>query len=134
AEFVAVIDADHQHDETILPQMLQKVREGADIAAGSRYTGEGSSQSGFSAGRQMGSSIATRLSGILTGKSLSDPMSGFFLLRRSLFSRIVPSLSREGFKILLDIIATANRTLGGKLAIAEVPYSFRPRHAGESKM
>jgi dolichol-phosphate mannosyltransferase len=134
AEFVAVIDADHQHDETILPQMLQKVREGADIAVGSRYTGEGSSLSGFSAGRQMGSTLATRLSGIVTGKSLSDPMSGFFLLRRSLFNRIVPQLSREGFKILLDIIVTANRKADGKLVIAEVPYSFRPRHAGESKM
>ena len=134
AEFVAVIDADHQHDEAILPQMLERVRDGADIAVGSRYSGQGSSQSGFSAGRQKGSEIATRLSGILTGKALSDPMSGFFLLRRSLFNAIVPRLSREGFKILLDIIATGNRQLGRKLAIAEVPYDFRPRHAGESKM
>ena len=134
AEFVAVMDADHQHDETILPQMLEQVRQGADIAVGSRYTGQGSSQSGFSRHRQMGSTIATRLSGILTGKALSDPMSGFFLLRRTLFNQIVPGLSREGFKILLDIIVSANRQSGGKLAIAEVAYDFRPRHAGESKM
>lgn len=134
AEFVAVIDADHQHDETILPQMLEQARAGADIVVGSRYTGEGSSQEGFSASRQKGSELATRLSGILTGKALSDPMSGFFLLRRSLFNEIVPRLSREGFKILLDIIATGNRQLGRKLTITEVPYTFRPRFAGESKM
>lgn len=134
AEFVAVIDADHQHDEAILPTMLDKARQGADIVVGSRYTGEGSSQEGFSSSRQKGSELATRLSGILTGKALSDPMSGFFLLRRSLFNQIVPRLSREGFKILLDIIATGNRQLGRKLAIAEVPYTFRPRFAGESKM
>ena len=134
AEFVAVIDADHQHDETILTQMLDQARAGADIVVGSRYTGEGSSQDGFSASRQKGSKLATRLSGILTGKALSDPMSGFFLLRRSLFNEIVPRLSREGFKILLDIIATGNRQLGRKLTITEVPYTFRPRFAGESKM
>jgi len=134
AEFVAVIDADHQHDETILTQMLDQARAGADIVVGSRYTGEGSSQDGFSASRQKGSELATRLSGILTGKALSDPMSGFFLLRRSLFNEIVPRLSREGFKILLDIIATGNRQLGRKLTITEVPYTFRPRFAGESKM
>lgn len=134
AEFVAVIDADHQHDETILTQMLEQARAGSDIVVGSRYTGEGSSQEGFSASRQKGSELATRLSGILTGKALSDPMSGFFLLRRSLFNEIVPRLSREGFKILLDIIATGNRQLGRKLTITEVPYTFRPRFAGESKM
>ncbi|WP_421952818.1 glycosyltransferase [Pelagibacterium sp.] len=134
AEFVAVIDADHQHDETILTQMLEQARAGSDIVVGSRYTGEGSSQEGFSASRQKGSELATRLSGLLTGKALSDPMSGFFLLRRSLFNQIVPRLSREGFKILLDIIATGNRQLGRKLTITEVPYTFRPRFAGESKM
>ncbi|RDE07985.1 glycosyltransferase [Pelagibacterium lacus] len=134
AEFVAVIDADHQHDESILPLMLERAREGADIAVGSRYTGEGSSTEGFSARREAGSKLATRLSGFITGKALSDPMSGYFLLRRALFNEIVPRLSHEGFKILLDIIVTANRRRSGRLVIAEVPYSFRPRFAGESKM
>lgn len=134
AEYVAVIDADHQHDEAILPEMLRQVEQGADIAVGSRYSGEGSSTEGFSKSRQAGSTLATWLSGILTGKALSDPMSGFFLMPRSLFNTVGPRLSREGFKILLDIIATGNRMLGRKLSIAEVPYSFRPRFAGESKM
>jgi dolichol-phosphate mannosyltransferase len=134
AEFVAVIDADHQHDESILPEMLKRAEAGADIVVGSRYTGDGSSSAGFDARRQAGSTLATKLSGILTGKALSDPMSGFFLLPRTLFNEVVPRLSREGFKILLDIIVSANRIRKGTLQIAEVPYSFRPRHAGESKM
>ncbi|WP_127144801.1 glycosyltransferase [Pelagibacterium montanilacus] len=134
ADFVAVIDADHQHDETILPLMLAEAEAGADIVVGSRYTGEGNSSAGFTKSRQAGSTLATRLSGILTGKTLSDPMSGFFLMPRSLFNTVVPSLSREGFKILLDIVVSADRLKDGELAIAEVPYSFRPRHAGESKM
>ncbi|UYO01494.1 MAG: glycosyltransferase family 2 protein [Devosia sp.] len=134
AEFVAVIDGDLQHDESILPQLLARVEEGADIAVGSRYVGEGRSEEGLSAGRQAGSRLATRLSGILTGKALADPMSGFFLLRRALVMEVAPHLSQEGFKILLDLVATAGRRRGGRLTIAEVPYSFRPRHAGESKM
>jgi dolichol-phosphate mannosyltransferase len=134
AEFVAVIDADLQHDETILPDLLQRVADGADIAVGSRYSGEGSSEQGLSASRQAGSRLATRLSGVLTGKALTDPMSGFFLLRRSLLMEVAPRLSREGFKVLLDIVATAGRRRPGGLVIAEVPYSFRARQAGESKM
>ncbi|GGA56451.1 dolichol monophosphate mannose synthase [Pelagibacterium lentulum] len=134
AEYVAVIDADHQHDEAILPDMLRRAQAGADVVVGSRYTGEGSSDEGFSRRRQAGSKLATRLSGILTGKSLSDPMSGFFLISRDLFNKVVPNLSREGFKILLDIIVSANAKANGQLSIAEVPYTFRPRFAGESKM
>jgi dolichol-phosphate mannosyltransferase len=134
ADFVAVIDADHQHDEAILPQMLTKAQEGADVVVGSRYVGDGNSRSGFTAGRQLGSTLATKLSGFLTGKQLSDPMSGFFMLPRALFNTIAPSLSREGFKILLDIIVSADRARKEPLKIAEVPYSFRPRFAGESKM
>lgn len=137
APFFAVIDADLQHDETILPHMLERAMAGDDLVVGSRYAAEGSVGEGLSKTREAGSKLATRLSGLLTGKALSDPMSGFFLMRRELFDEIAPSLSEEGFKILLDIIVSANRSpaLGGReLKISEVPYTFRPRHAGESKM
>lgn len=137
APYFAVIDADLQHDETILPQMLEKAIAGDDVVVGTRYSAEGSVGEGLSKTREAGSKLATRLSGLLTGKSLSDPMSGFFLMRRELFDSVAPSLSEEGFKILLDIIVSANhsRALHGReLKIAEVPYTFRPRHAGESKM
>ncbi len=137
APFFAVIDADLQHDEQILPRMLERAIAGDDIVVGTRYGAEGSVGDGLSRAREAGSRVATMLAGLLTGKSLSDPMSGFFLMRREMFDRIAPSLSDEGFKILLDIIVSAGRMHareGTQLRIGEVPYTFRPRHAGESKM
>ena len=137
APYFAVIDADHQHDERILPQMLDKALAGDHVVVGTRYAGDGKVGEGLSKAREAGSRFATRLSGLVTGKALSDPMSGFFLMRRDMFDEIAPSLSNEGFKILLDIIVSANRvrTRNGKeLRIGEVPYTFRPRNAGESKM
>jgi dolichol-phosphate mannosyltransferase len=137
APYFAVIDADHQHDERILPQMLDKALAGDHVVVGTRYGGEGAVGDGLSKARAAGSRFATRLSGLVTGKSLSDPMSGFFLMRRDVFDEIAPSLSNEGFKILLDIIVSADRARarrGKELRIGEVPYTFRPRNAGESKM
>lgn len=137
APFFAVIDADHQHDERILPQMLERALAGDDVVVGTRYAGDGAVGEGLSRTREAGSRLATRLSGLITGRSLSDPMSGFFLMRRELFEQVAPSLSSEGFKILLDIVVSANRVAarnGRELKIGEVPYTFRPRHAGESKM
>ncbi|MBN9310314.1 MAG: glycosyltransferase family 2 protein [Devosia sp.] len=137
APYFAVIDADLQHDEAILPTMLEMAMAGDDIVVGTRYGGEGSVGAGLSKAREAGSRFATLLSGILTGQGLSDPMSGFFLMRRDVFDQIAPSLSDEGFKILLDIIVSADRfhaLRGKRLRIGEVPYTFRPRHAGESKM
>ncbi len=137
APYFAVIDADHQHDERILPQMLERALAGDDIVVGTRYSGTGSVGEGLSKTREAGSRFATQLSRLVTGKSLSDPMSGFFLMNREDFDQIAPKLSNEGFKILLDIIVSAGRARahdGKELRIGEVPYTFRPRHAGESKM
>lgn len=137
APYFAVIDADLQHDEAILPQMLAKAKAGDHIVVGTRYAGDGSAGDGLSRTREAGSRLATQISGILTGKSLSDPMSGFFLMRRATFDEIASALSDDGFKILLDIIVSAGRQRAGQgkqLRIGEVPYTFRPRHAGESKM
>jgi dolichol-phosphate mannosyltransferase len=136
ATYVAVIDADHQHDERILPDMLAQMAD-HEIVVGSRYVGSGSTGTGLSSTREKGSQFATKLSRLLTGANLTDPMSGFFMLRREIFTEIAPTLSTEGFKILLDIIVTATRLRarrGEQFRIAEVPYTFRPRHAGESKM
>ncbi len=137
APYFAVIDADLQHDETILPQMLEKAIAGDHIVVGTRYSATGSVGEGLSKTREAGSRFATKLSSLVTGKALSDPMSGFFLMRRSVFDEVAPSLSDDGFKILLDIIVSAGRSRarqGKELRIGEVPYTFRPRHAGESKM
>jgi dolichol-phosphate mannosyltransferase len=137
APYFAVIDADHQHDERILPQMLDKALAGDDIVVGTRYAGAGQVGEGLSKTREAGSRFATQLSGLVTGESLSDPMSGFFLMKRDVFDEIAGSLSSEGFKILLDIVVSASGKLkreGRELKIGEVPYTFRPRNAGESKM
>lgn len=137
APFFAVIDADLQHDEAILPEMYARALAGDDIVVGTRYAGDGSAGEGLSATREAGSRLATRLSGLLTGVTLSDPMSGFFLMRRQVFDEVAPTLSKDGFKILLDIIVSATRFRSrndSTLKIGEVPYRFRARHAGESKM
>ena len=126
---VAVIDADLQHDEKVLPAMLARLEAGeADLVAATRYIAGGSAAS-FSDKRGAISQLATRLTHRLVGTALSDPMSGFFMMRRDRFEEIAPRLSPAGFKILLDIVTTA----GSKLRIAEQPYSFGERFEGESK-
>lgn len=133
APYVAVIDADHQHDETILPKMLVEAQNGADLVVGSRFAEGGSAGDGLSATRLSGSNLANRLAGMIAGQAVSDPMSGFFLMRREAALEAAPKLASDGFKILIDLIVTSAR-MGKPLRIAEVPYTFRPRHAGESKM
>lgn len=129
AIYVAVIDADLQHDEKVLPAMMARLQAGeADLVAATRYVPGGSAAS-FSGGRGAISKLATTLTQKLVGTPLSDPMSGFFMMRRDRFDEIAPRLSPAGFKILLDIAATA----GSKLRIAEQPYSFGERFEGESK-
>ena len=130
APVVAVMDADLQHDETILPKMYAAIREGADLAVGSRYVEGGSSSEGLSSIRQWGSETATSLARRFLKIDLSDPMSGFFMIRRDRVEEIAPHLSREGFKILLDIVASSPHPL----KTAEVPFTFRERQAGESKL
>lgn len=130
SDYVAVMDADLQHDETALPAMLAAVKGGeADIAVGTRYA-KGGSIGQWDEKRAGMSRLATWLSHKVTGVELSDPMSGFFLIRRDAFNGVVRGLSGLGFKILLDILATGH----GKLRVAETPYQFRERVAGESKL
>jgi dolichol-phosphate mannosyltransferase len=130
ADYVAVIDGDMQHDETRLPFMLEAVRGGADMAVGSRHV-EGGDSSGLSSPLRVKlSETGIRLAQTLTGAAITDPMSGFFLLRRDMFEQLAGRLSGQGFKILLDLMLAAPK----KLIIAEIPYTFRPRIAGESKL
>ena len=133
APYVAVIDGDLQHDEAILPRMLEKAIAGADLVVGSRFTDGGSAGEGLSETRLSGSNFANRLAGMIAGQAVSDPMSGFFLMRREAALKAAPKLSSDGFKILIDMIVTSAR-MGTPLKIAEVGYTFRQRHAGESKM
>ena len=130
ADYIAVLDGDLQHDETCLPAMLAAVQAGADLAVGSRHV-EGGDASGLSSPLRVGlSRTGIRVAQMATGAKISDPMSGFFLLPRPLFEALAARLTGQGFKILLDLILASPR----KLAIAEIPYKFRPRTAGESKL
>lgn len=130
ALFIAVIDGDLQHDETALPAMLAALRGGADLAVGSRHVEGGDAAGLASPFRTWLSRSGTRLAQSLSGTTLSDPMSGFFMIARARFEGLAPALTGQGFKILLDLVLAAN----GSLHIAEIPYKFRPRVAGESKL
>jgi dolichol-phosphate mannosyltransferase len=129
APFVAVMDADLQHDESILPQMLQKLHAGCDLVVGSRHVTGGSADEGFSAQRAAISRFATKLAQIALNAHFSDLMSGFFMVRRDIVESCAPQLTPAGFKILADIVSSAPKPL----KVEEVGYSFRERHAGESK-
>ena len=130
APYAAVIDADLQHDETQLPKMLALMQNGqAELVVGSRYV-EGGSADSFNKQRAGASALATEVAKRTLGVKVADPMSGFFMIRRDRFEQLAPQLSTQGFKILLDIIASAR----GELRTVEVPYTFGSRLHGESKL
>lgn len=126
----AVMDADLQHDESLLPKMLEAVRAGADLAVGSRYVDGGSTGGGFSSIRQWGSETATKLARQMLKVTINDPMSGFFMIRRDKVEELAPKLSKEGFKILLDLVSATETPLKA----VEIPFTFRERLTGESKL
>lgn len=130
AQVYAIMDADLQHDETRLPLMLKEIRlGGADICIGTRYAG-GGSVGDWGAGRRFISLFATWLTNFLVGSQMSDPMSGFFMVTADVVQQVLPKLDGRGFKILLDIVVHARKDC----IIREVPFTFRPRVAGESKL
>jgi len=130
APVVAVIDADLQHDETLLPRMLERMRrDSLDVVIGSRYV-DGGGTGDWSDTRASLSRLATRLSRLVVRQPLSDPMSGFFMISRPAFERAVHRLSGQGFKILLDLFASSPEPY----RFAELPYTFRSRVHGESKL
>jgi dolichol-phosphate mannosyltransferase len=128
AEFIACIDADLQHDPAVLPTMLRLLEESNDLVIGSRYVPDGKVQD-WSRIRQFESWIATKLAKICLGIEVSDPMSGFFMMRREDFLRIHEKLNVQGFKILLEILVALRPQ-----RVIETPYTFRARLAGESKL
>ncbi len=131
APFVAVIDGDLQHDERLLPQMLAKLEaDEADLVVASRYVEGGGETGGFTRTRAAGSRLANWLGGRILRARVTDPVSGFFMIRRAVVEEVAPRLSTEGFKILFDIIASTHKPL----RILELPYEFRERAEGESKL
>ncbi len=130
ATYLAVMDADLQHDESILPLMLESLRsQKYELAIGTRYM-EGGGVGEWDSARQSSSRLATWVSQKMLGVKLNDPMSGFFMISRQAFEPCVNRLSSMGFKILLDIVVSSPKTL----SYVEVPFHFRVRLSGESKL
>jgi dolichol-phosphate mannosyltransferase len=127
-DVLACIDADLQHDPAILPIMLDELQKGADVVVGSRHV-DGGSTGEWDRSRRFQSWIATRTAQLLLGIRLKDPMSGYFLISRKDFCEVKDDLDGKGFKILLEILAGL-----GASNITEVPYTFRLRTRGESKL
>lgn len=130
APYIAVIDADLQHDESILPRMLRLIEnEAADVVIGSRNC-NGGSMGKFTRGREMLSHLGRKVSKLVCRCDISDAMSGFFMIEARFFRAQVPRLTGSGFKILVDILASSKHTP----RVFEVPYHFRMRTCGESKL
>lgn len=127
-DVVACIDADLQHDPSILPRMVDELGGGSDFVVGSRYV-DGGGTGNWNLLRRMESLFATKLAQVFLGIQLKDPMSGYFVMRREDFSAIQKKLNAKGFKILLEILAKLQPS-----NVREVPYTFRTRAAGESKL
>jgi dolichol-phosphate mannosyltransferase len=130
APYVAVMDADLQHDERILPEMYNRLKtENLDVVIGSRNIA-GGGMGEFASYRVALSNAGRALSRMVCRASLSDPMSGFFCVSRTFLDETVRSLSSRGFKILLDLVASSSRPV----RFAEVPFTFRQRLHGQSKL
>jgi dolichol-phosphate mannosyltransferase len=131
APVIAVIDADLQHDESLLPAMLHLIQDDeADMVVASRYLEPEGLDSGLSKTRKQGSQLATWMSRQVLKNDVSDPVSGYFMARRQVWETTAPRLSTEGFKILFDLLASVT----DPIRVAELPYKFRDRLAGESKL
>jgi dolichol-phosphate mannosyltransferase len=130
AVYVAVMDADLQHDEGLLAEMLKVLRlDGADLVVGSRYVAGGDA-AGLSQQRHTASRLGVWLARRVLGVDVADPTSGFFMMKRSTIDEIAPGLSTQGFKVLADILSSTSNPL----RVRELPYRFRERLHGSSKL
>jgi dolichol-phosphate mannosyltransferase len=127
ADVLAVMDADLQHPPELLPRLYQAIVEGRDMAIGSRYTAGG--QVGkWNPVRKLISFAATAITWPIQhrGARASDPMSGFFMVRRSSIGNA--RFQRTGFKLLLEILVR-----GRIRSVREIPFTFGTRYRGVSK-
>ena len=130
APFVAAIDGDGQHDESLLPRMLAVLQaEPVDVVVASRYV-PGGDLGDWSRRRASLSGLATRVGRLVLRTEVADPLSGCFMLPRPVFDRAARRLSAIGFKVLLDLLAS----MPEPPRVRELPYRFRTRMAGASKL
>ena len=130
SKYIAVMDSDLQHDESLIPKMLEKIQaQHLDIVIASRFA-KNSVVNGLSNHREKISKIGNYICNNITGIKLTDPLSGFFMVRREVINSIEQKLTGKGFKILLDILTSYK----SEIKYCEIPMNFRPRHSGESKL
>ncbi len=130
SKYIVVLDADLQHDESVIPEMLNQAKDSYDLIVASRYT-FGGSTANWGSLRLKISKTATALTRIMFKHNLEDPMSGFFLINRNTFIEQVENLDGKGFKILLDILSNYTPN---EISVKEIPYTFNKRRYGESKL
>ncbi len=130
-EYLLVMDADGQHDPKIIKQMLKKIKSN-DFVNASRFMKGGGVQD-WSKKRVFMSKFASLMSKPVLSSKITDPMSGFFMTKKKIFNIVKKDLLGKGYKIFLEIIF-ATEIQKGKVFIEEVPYSFRTRKLGESKI
>lgn len=131
ASYVAVMDADHQHDPSLLGPMLAALKNGeAQICVASRFAEGASVEEWDEPERARLSGLANRVARKITGVTLSDPMSGYFMLPTAIARSLVPRLSGIGFKILLDLLASSEQPM----RVREFPLQFAARREGVSKL
>ncbi len=132
SDLIAIMDCDLQHDEKKLVEMMSKFKKDPklDLVVGSRHFDDGKAKEGLSTLREIGSKLAIWATQISLGIKVKDPMSGFFMVKRSSVIPLIENLQPNGFKILADLIASS----GKKWKIEEIGYEFKKRQSGESKM
>ena len=127
-DILACIDADLQHDPSILPKMIEELQSSVEVVVGSRHV-KGGGFGKWSRWRRFESWCANKAAQLLLGFDVKDLMSGYFLMWRKDFCRVQEQLSESGFKILLEMLAKLRTA-----RVKEVPYTFRPRAVGQSKL
>jgi dolichol-phosphate mannosyltransferase len=127
-DVLVVIDADLQHDERRIPDLVEAVRGGADVALGSREA-EGGGYGPFARRRLLASRLGAAVARLTIGVEVTDPMSGFFAVSRERHRELSGRINPRGFKILLEFLAR-----GREPRIEEVGYVFGARVAGSTKL
>ena len=127
-DILACIDADLQHDPSILPRMIEELQKGMQMVVGSRHV-RGGGFGKWSRWRRFESWCANKVAQILLGFEVKDLMSGYFVMWRVDFISVQEQLRESGFKILLEILAKLRAS-----RVKEVPFTFRPRIVGVSKL
>lgn len=129
-KILGLMDADFQHPPEVIPRLVAEIHKGNDIAIGSRYAKGGAISREWNPVRKLVSLSMTGITRLLLGRSLDtvrDPFSGCFVMRKEVITG--KSLHPEGFKVLMEVLAVGNYQ-----KVVEVPISFSPRFAGESKL